>query len=163
MHYFWNSVMPELCRTPFSLDQDKVTIQRPFGQAQIGTGMWAKTWLFVMKTVRSGACTSNAAMEEMPQFKNADGGRKTDRRQGTHRSPDVHGTANRGGKLASENRSNEPWRSLSSFSLAVNEALPQPKLTSSHEGPGPRRTDEWDGSDSQERTKNELGLCGVRG
>ncbi len=72
--------------------------------------------------------------ERMALLKNAE--RKSDRRQGTRNGPDVYRTANRGGKLASENRSNEAWRSLSSRSLAVNEALLQSRGSGAQE-------DEW--------------------
>lgn len=92
--------------------------------------------------------------ERMALLKNAE--RKSDRRQGTWNGPDVYGTANRGGKLASENRSNEAWRSLSSRSLAVNEALPQSNF--SHEAPGPRRTNEWNARQA-DRGKTGMSLC----
>lgn len=104
---------------------------------QTQTAIWDG---FVMGTVCCEAYRGTYASERMALLKN--GERKSDRRQGTRHGPDVYGTANRGGKLASENRSNEAWRSLSSHSLAVNEALPQPNF--SHEAPGPRRTNEWD-------------------
>lgn len=58
-----------------------------------------------MGTVCCEAYTGTYVSERMALLKN--GERKSDRRQGTWHGPDVYGTANRGGKLASENRSNE--------------------------------------------------------
>lgn len=58
--------------------------------------------------VCNGTCAlrcKTAPMKRMALLKNAE--LKSDRRQGTQNSPDVYGTANRGRKLVSENRSNE--------------------------------------------------------
>lgn len=58
-----------------------------------------------MGTVCCEAYRGTYVSGRMALLKN--GERKSDRRQGTWHGPDVYGTANRGGKLANENRSNE--------------------------------------------------------